>query len=32
MIPRLHTERLLLREYRPEDFEAFAAIMADADV
>ncbi len=32
MIPRLETERLLLREYRPEDFDAFAAIMADADV
>jgi RimJ/RimL family protein N-acetyltransferase len=32
MIPRLETERLLLREYRPEDFEAFAAIMGDAEV
>ncbi|MDE1937411.1 MAG: GNAT family N-acetyltransferase [Alphaproteobacteria bacterium] len=32
MIPRLETERLILREYRPEDFEAFAAIMADPDV
>jgi RimJ/RimL family protein N-acetyltransferase len=32
MIPRLETERLTLREYRPEDFEAFAAIMADPEV
>jgi RimJ/RimL family protein N-acetyltransferase len=32
MIPRLETERLLLREYRPEDFEAFVAIMADPEV
>lgn len=32
MIPRLETERLLLREFRPEDFEAFAAFMADAEV
>ena len=32
MIPRLETERLILREYRPEDFEAFASFMADPDV
>jgi RimJ/RimL family protein N-acetyltransferase len=32
MIPRLETERLILREYRPQDFEAFAAFMADPDV
>ena len=32
MIPRLETERLILREFRPEDFEAFAAIMGDAEV
>ncbi|MDE2184936.1 MAG: GNAT family N-acetyltransferase [Alphaproteobacteria bacterium] len=32
MIPRLETERLVLREYRPQDFEAFAAFMADPDV
>ena len=28
-VPRLHTERLLLREYRREDFDAFAAHLAD---
>ena len=32
MIPRLETERLWLREYRPEDFEAFASFMADPEV
>lgn len=32
MIPRLETERLILREYRVQDFEAFAAFMADPDV
>jgi len=32
MIPRLETERLLLRELRNEDFDAFAAFMADPDV
>jgi RimJ/RimL family protein N-acetyltransferase len=28
-VPWLHTERLLLREYRREDFDAFAAHLAD---
>lgn len=28
-IPRLRTDRLLLREYRPADFDAFAANLAD---
>jgi len=28
-VPYLHTERLLLREYRREDFEVFAAHLAD---
>jgi len=32
MIPHLETERLLLREYRPADFEPFAAILGDAEV
>ena len=32
MIPRLETERLLLRELRNEDFDAFASFMADPDV
>src|SRR2546423_9709883 len=31
-IPRLTTNRLLLREFRPEDFEPYAAMMADPDV
>jgi RimJ/RimL family protein N-acetyltransferase len=30
-IPRLETERLLLREYRMQDFEAFAAAQADPE-
>ena len=30
--PRLETERLILRGIEPADFEAFAAMMADADV
>jgi len=28
-VPYLHTERLMLREYRREDFDAFAAHLAD---
>lgn len=32
MIPTLETERLLLRAWKPEDFEAYARFMADADV
>lgn len=28
-VPGLHTERLMLRQYRREDFEAFAAHLAD---
>lgn len=28
-VPYLHTERLMLREYRREDFDAFAAHVAD---
>ncbi len=32
MIPRLETGRLILRGYKPEDFEPFAAFMADEDV
>ena len=32
MIPRLETERLILRECRPEDFDAFAMFMADPEV
>jgi RimJ/RimL family protein N-acetyltransferase len=31
-IPTLRTARLLLRPYRPDDFEAFAAMQADAEV
>lgn len=31
MIPRLETERLILRADRPGDFEAYAGFMADAD-
>ncbi|MGF6494123.1 RimJ/RimL family protein N-acetyltransferase [Luteibacter sp. 621] len=30
-VPRLQTERFVLREYRPEDFEAFAAHLADPE-
>jgi len=29
-VPKLHTERLMLREYRREDFDAFAAHCADS--
>ncbi len=32
MIPRLETERLILRALRNEDLDAFAAFMADEDV
>jgi len=32
MIPRLETDRLILRTFRAEDFEAWAAIMGDSDV
>lgn len=32
MIPRLETARLLLREWREEDLDPLAEIMADADV
>ena len=32
MISCLETERLILREIRPEDFEAFAVFMADPEV
>lgn len=30
-VPQLHTERLTLREYRVEDFDLFAAHLADAE-
>jgi RimJ/RimL family protein N-acetyltransferase len=32
MTPVLETERLILRGWKPEDFEAYARFMADADV
>lgn len=32
MIPRLETERLLMREWRASDIDAFAGIYADAEV
>ena len=31
-IPRLSTDRLLLREFRADDFEPYAAMMADPEV
>ena len=32
MIPRLQTERLILRAFSPDDFETFATFMSDEDV
>jgi RimJ/RimL family protein N-acetyltransferase len=32
MVPKLETERLILRGFTPEDFEPFAALMADPEV
>ena len=32
MIPRLETERLIMRAFRPEDFEPLASFLADPDV
>src|ERR1700744_2052993 len=32
MIPHLEPERLLLRDFRQSDFEAYASFMADPDV
>src|SRR6185295_3789990 len=32
MIPHLETERLVLREFRAGDFEAYASFMADPEV
>ncbi|HEY1630493.1 MAG TPA: GNAT family N-acetyltransferase [Rhizomicrobium sp.] len=32
MIPRLETERLFMREWRQEDLDAFASILADPEV
>lgn len=32
LVPRLQTERLILRALRPEDFEEYARFMADPDV
>ncbi len=32
MTPTLETERLILRPYRPEDFDAYAEMWADPDV
>jgi len=31
-VPRLRTERLLLREHRPDDLDPYAALWGDADV
>lgn len=32
LVPRLHTERTVMREWRDEDLEAYAAMGADAAV
>ena len=32
MIPQLHTQRLVLRAWKPEDFEPYARFLADPDV